>query len=112
MDSELVYRFENHLLDTSRRELWRGQELLAVEPQVFDLLVFLVRNRDRLVSKEDLITSVWEGRIVSESTLASRINAVRRTIGDNGREQRLIRTAARRGFRFIADVNEQTVAKS
>jgi len=102
----LRYRFDNHLLDTDRRELRRGDELLAVEPQVFDLLVFLLRNRDRVISKEELIASVWDGRIVSDSTLASRINAVRRTIGDNGQEQRVIRTAARRGFRFVAEVNE------
>ena len=102
----MLYRFENHVLDTGRRELRRGEELLAVEPQVFDLLVFLLRNRDRMVSKEDLITSVWDGRIVSDSTIASRINAVRRVIGDNGREQRLIRTGSRRGFRFVAQVEE------
>ncbi|TMJ83234.1 MAG: hypothetical protein E6G79_11715 [Alphaproteobacteria bacterium] len=102
----LFYRFEDHVLDTSRRELWRGEELLAVEPQVFDLLVFLISNRDRVVSKEDLINAVWSGRIVSDSTLASRINAVRRAIGDNGREQRLIRTGARRGFRFVAPIEE------
>ena len=104
--AKLLYRFENHVLDTGRRELRRGEELLAVEPQVFDLLVFLLRNRDRMVSKEDLITSVWDGRIVSDSTIASRINAVRRVIGDNGREQRLIRTGSRRGFRFVAQVEE------
>jgi len=102
----LFYRFEDHVLDTSRRELWRGEELLAVEPQVFDLLVFLISNRDPVVSKEDLINAVWSGRIVSDSTLASRINAVRRAIGDNGREQRLIRTGARRGFRFVAPIEE------
>ena len=102
----MFYRFEDHVLDTSRRELWRGEELLAVEPQVSDLLVFLISNRDRVVSKEDLINAVWSGRIVSDSTLASRINAVRRAIGDNGREQRLIRTGARRGFRFVAPIEE------
>jgi TolB-like protein len=112
MGSELLYRFENHVIDTDRRELRRGEELLAVEPQVFDLLVFLVRNRDRIVTKDKLIASVWNGRIVSDSTLASRINAVRRTIGDNGREQRLIRTAARRGFRFVGGAEEtQTSAE-
>src|SRR5690348_16413697 len=101
MSSDLFYRFEDDVLDTSRRELRRGEELLAVEPQVFDLLVFLINNRDRMVSKEDLITSVWNGRIVSDSTLASRINAVRRVIGDNGREQRLVRTLTRKGVRFV-----------
>jgi TolB-like protein/tetratricopeptide (TPR) repeat protein len=108
----LFYRFEDHVLDTNRRELRRGEELLAVEPQVFDLLVFLISNRDRMVSKEDLIAAVWGGRIVSDSTLASRINAVRRTIGDNGREQRLIRTGARRGFRFAAPVEETDIKQT
>jgi DNA-binding winged helix-turn-helix (wHTH) protein len=75
---EMLYRFENYVLDTARRELRRDAALIAVEPQVFDLLVFLVGNRDRVVSKDDLLASVWGGRIVSESTLGSRINAVRR----------------------------------
>jgi TolB-like protein len=82
--------------------------VLAVEPQVFDLLVYLVRNRDRVVSKDDLIASVWEGRIVSESTLTSRINATRTAVGDNGKEQRLIRTVARKGLRFVAAVQESS----
>ena len=77
---------------------------MAVEPQVFDLLVYLVRNRDRVVSKDDLIASVWGGRIVSESTLTSRINAARKAVGDSGEDQKLIRTVARRGLRFVADV--------
>ena len=74
----MLYRFENCVLDTARRELRRDAALTAVEPQVFDLLVFLVGNRDRVVSKDDLLASVWGGRIVSESTLGSRINAARR----------------------------------
>jgi TolB-like protein/cytochrome c-type biogenesis protein CcmH/NrfG len=97
----------DHTLDTGRRELRRGFELVAVEPQVFDLLVYLVRNHDRLVSKDDLIASVWGGRIVSDSTLSSRINAVRKAIGDNGEVQRLIRTVARKGFRFVGTVRLQ-----
>ena len=72
------FLFEGYSLDTDRRELRRGPALLPVEPQVFDLLVFLLENRDRVVSKDDLLASVWGGRIVSESTLASRINAARR----------------------------------
>jgi pimeloyl-ACP methyl ester carboxylesterase/DNA-binding winged helix-turn-helix (wHTH) protein len=98
--------FENHILDAGRRELWRGQDLVALEPQVFDLLVYLVRNRDRVVSKDDLIASVWGGRIVSDSTLTSRINAARKALGDNGKEQWLIRTMARKGFRFVGEVTE------
>ena len=89
---------KNHVLDVDRRELRRGDELIAVEPQVFDLLVFLVQNRDRVVSKDDLIKGVWDGRIVSESTLTSRITAVRKAIGDSGEEQRLIRTCRARVF--------------
>src|SRR5205807_1663479 len=96
--------FENQVLDLDRRELRRGREAIPVEPQVFDLLVYLVQNHDRVVSKDDLIGSVWDGRIVSESTLASRINAARKAVGDNGTEQRLVRTVPRRGFRFVGAV--------
>ena len=101
------FLFADHALDTDTRELRRGSAPIAVEPQVFDLLVYLVQNRDRVVSKDDLIGSVWGGRIVSESTLTSRINAARKAIGDNGDEQKLIRTISRRGFRFIAAVSTQ-----
>jgi len=100
------FLFENHVLDAERRELRRGSELVALEPQVFDLLVYLVQNRDRVVSKDDMIAAVWGGRIVSESTLTSRINAVRKAVGDSGDEQRLIRTSARKGIRFVSAVTE------
>ena len=83
------FLFEDYALDTDRRELRRGSALLPVEPQVFDLLAFLVGNRDRVVSRDDMLASVWGGRIVSESTLASRINAARRAIGDTGEQQQL-----------------------
>jgi DNA-binding winged helix-turn-helix (wHTH) protein/pimeloyl-ACP methyl ester carboxylesterase len=102
----MQFRFENHELDVDRRELRRGSELVEVEPQVFDLLVYLVQNRDRVVSKDDLIGSVWGGRIVSDSTLTSRINAVRKAVGDSGEAQRLIRTIARKGIRFVGDVRD------
>ena len=105
----MLYRFENFALDTDRRELRRDAVLLSLEPQVFDLLLFLIRNRDRLVSKGDLLASVWGGRIVSESTLTSRINALRRVIGDNGQDQRLIRTAIGRGVRFVGAVQEHRI---
>jgi DNA-binding winged helix-turn-helix (wHTH) protein/pimeloyl-ACP methyl ester carboxylesterase len=102
----LYFAFGNQVLDVDRRELRRGSELIAIEPQVFDLLVYLLRNRDRVVSKDDLIAGVWGGRIVSESTLDSRINAVRKAIGDSGEQQKLVRTVARKGIRFVADVRE------
>ena len=100
----MQFLFAEHTLDTDRRELRRGLEPVAVEPQVFDLLVYLIENRDHVVSKDDLIATVWGGRIVSDSTLSSRINAARRAIGDSGEDQKLIRTIARKGLRFVGDV--------
>jgi len=102
----VVFRFGDHVLDIERRELCRGAEPVALEPQVFDLLVYLVRNRGRVVSKDDLIEGVWGGRIVSDSALTTRLNAVRKAVNDSGAEQRLIRTVPRRGVRFVAEVSE------
>src|SRR5262249_7653028 len=102
----MLFLFEDYALDTDRRELCRGSSLLSVEPQVFDLLVFLISNRDRVVCKDDLLASVWDGRNVSESSLASRINAARRAVGDTGEQQRLIRTVLRKGFRFVGAVKQ------
>ena len=102
----MQFFFENHKVDVVRRELSRGAEPVALQPQVFDLLVYLLKNRDRVTSKDDLVANVWGGRIVSDSTLHSRINAVRKAIGDNGREQKFIRTMARKGIRFIGEVTE------
>jgi DNA-binding winged helix-turn-helix (wHTH) protein/pimeloyl-ACP methyl ester carboxylesterase len=100
------FYFENHILDLERRELRRGSDLVALEPQVFDLLTYLMQNRERVVSKDDLIASVWGGRIVSDSTLSTRINAARKALGDSGEAQRLIKTMARKGFRFTGTVTE------
>jgi len=101
---KVEFCFSDHTLDTNRRELRRGRDSIPVEPQVFDLLTYLVRNRNRLVTKDDLLGAVWGGRTVSESTLTSRINAARKAVGDNGVEQKLIRTIARKGFRFVGAV--------
>ena len=101
----MQFLFADHVLDTDRRELRRGAEPIAVEPQVFDLLIYLVENRDRVVSRDDLIASVWGGRIVSDSTLATRINAARKALGDSGVAQKLIRTIARKGLRFVGEVS-------
>ncbi|MEK1932984.1 MAG: winged helix-turn-helix domain-containing protein, partial [Pararhizobium sp.] len=103
----MIYDFEGHSLDVDRRELHSGETLVAVEPQVFDLLTFLICNSDRVVSKDDLISGVWKGRIVSDSTLNSSINAVRQAIGDSGDVQRLIRTIPRKGFRFVGSVRKE-----
>jgi len=102
----LLYSFEDFVLDTEQRELRRGSRLILLQPQVFDVLEHLIANRLRVVSKDDLIEAVWGGRIVSESALATRINAVRTALGDSGVEQRLIKTFPRKGVRFIGAVQE------
>jgi DNA-binding winged helix-turn-helix (wHTH) protein/predicted esterase len=100
----VLFFFKDFAIDTARRELRSRGVLIGVEPQVFDLLVHLIENRDRVVSKDDLIASVWGGRIVSDSTLDSRINAARKAVGDSGGKQELIRTFARKGIRFVGTV--------
>ena len=104
----LLYLFDDFRLDTDRRELRRGAKLVAIEPKVFDLLEFLIRNRARVVSKDDLIEAIWDGRIVSESALSTSINAARSAVGDTGEDQRLIRTLHRKGIRFIGDVRVES----
>jgi TolB-like protein/cytochrome c-type biogenesis protein CcmH/NrfG len=96
--------FGNQVLDVPRRELSYAGEGVSLEPQVFDLLLYFLENRDRVVGKDELFDKVWDGRIVSESTLTSRINAVRKAIKDTGRDQRLLRTIPRKGFRFVGSV--------
>jgi class 3 adenylate cyclase/tetratricopeptide (TPR) repeat protein len=105
--AEMLYFFEDFVLDPDRRELRRGNAVVAVQPQVFDLLEYLITNRDRVVSKDDILQAVWGGRIVSESALTTRINAMRTAVGDNGDQQRLIRTFPRKGIRFVGVVRER-----
>ncbi len=103
----MIISFDDCEIDVERREFRRAQIAVHVEPQVFDLLVYLAQNRDRVVSKDEIFASIWEGRIVSDSTLTSRINAARRAVGDSGRNQKLIRTIPRKGLRFVGDVRTQ-----
>ena len=107
----MTLSFGDYEIDVERRELRRAKAPVHIEPQVFDLLVYLVQNCDRVVSKDDLIASVWGGRIVSDSTLTSRINAARKALGDSGKDQKLIRTIARKGFRFVGAVGAQSDAE-
>ena len=98
----MIYAFEHYSLNTDRREFRRGADAIALEPQVFDILVYLIG-----VSNDELIGAVWNGRIVSESTLSSRISAVRQAVGDSGERQSLIRTFSRKGYRFLGEVREE-----
>lgn len=100
------YLFEQYAFDTDRRELYRGAQLVSVAPQVFDLLAYLIRNRERVVSKDDLINNIWNGRAVSDAALTTRLNVARSVIRDSGEEQRLIKTLQRKGFRFVGAVQE------
>ena len=100
------YLFEDYTFDTERRELHRGADAVSITPQVFDLLDYLIRNRERVVSKDDLISAVWNGRIVSDAALTTRLNAARSAIGDTGEKQHLIKTLPRKGFRFVGAVQE------
>jgi DNA-binding winged helix-turn-helix (wHTH) protein len=100
------FLFEGYALDTDRRELRHGSDLVSLEPQVFDLLAYLIQRRDHVVSKDDLLAAIWHGRSMSESTLTTRINAARRAIGDSGDQQRLIKTLLRKGVRFVGAVRE------
>ena len=104
------FRFENNVLDEDLRELTCDGEAIPLQPQVFDLLLYLVTQRARVVSKDDLISQVWNDRIVSDSALNSRINAARKALGDDGATQRLIKTIPRKGFRFVGEVREEVAA--
>ena len=102
----MIYQFDECALDTERREFRRGGVSVRLEPQVFDLLEFLIRNIDRVVSKDDVLNAVWGGRAVSDAALDTRLSTARAAIGDSGAEQRLIRTIRTKGFRFVGTVRE------
>jgi pimeloyl-ACP methyl ester carboxylesterase/DNA-binding winged helix-turn-helix (wHTH) protein len=99
-----VWRFDDFVLDTGRFELRHADEVIRVEPQVFDVLTHLIANHDRFVTKVELFDSVWGGRFVGEAALTSRIKAARRALGDDGESQRYIRTIRGRGYQFVGTV--------
>ena len=102
-----VHRFGEFWLDTRTYELRRHGAVIPVEPQVFGVLRHLIENHDRVVSKDELIDVIWNGRIVSDATLSSRIRAARRAVHDTGKAQKVIRTVPRRGFRFVAQLDDE-----
>src|SRR5579871_3893318 len=104
----MIYQFGSFELDLARIELRSGGAARHVEPQVFALLALLIENRERLVSKDEIIEKVWDGRVVSDAALSSRIKSARQALGDDGKSQRFIKTIHRKGFRFIADVRVST----
>ncbi len=102
----MLYLFDTYALDADQRKLHRGGTTIPLEPQAFDLLLYLVRNRERVVSRDELFESIWAGRIVSDSALGARLNAVRSAVGESGGSQRRIKTFPRKGVRFIGTVHE------
>lgn len=106
------FLFEDYVLDANRRELCRRGEVVRIEPQAFDLLEYLIQNRGRVVSRDDLIAAVWAGRIVSDSAVTTRINAARSAIDDSGKAQRLIKTVPRKGMRFVGAVLEEEAGEA
>lgn len=106
----LIYRFADCELDTARRCLMRAGQEIAVEPQVFDLLRLLAENPSRLVTKDEILEAVWGGRIVSESAMSARIAAARRAIGDDGKQQKIIRTLHGRGLELVMAVEREAIA--
>ena len=103
----MIYRFGNFELDVAKVELRANGEARPIEPQVFGLLALLVENRERLVSRDEIIEKVWDGRVVSDSAVASRVKSARQALGDDGKAQRYIRTIHGQGFRFVADVRAE-----
>src|SRR3984957_18474103 len=99
----MIYKFGAFELDMATGELRNGDKTFCLEPQVFALLALLIENRERLVSKEEIIDKVWDGRIVSDAAVASRIRSARQALGDDGKSQRFIRTIHSQGYRFVAD---------
>lgn len=100
----MTYRFGDFSLDPQRFELTADGVAVALEPQVFNLILLLLENRERVVTKDEMIDRIWDGRIVSEATLSSRVSAARWAVGDSGAAQSVIKTIPRRGFRFVAAV--------
>jgi len=102
----MIYQSSNFSLDTKSYGLERNGEKHSVEPQVFDLLIYLIEHRNRVVTRDELLDNLWQGRIVTDSALNARLKTARKAVGDNGKRQGIIKTIHRRGYQFIADIAE------
>ena len=100
----MQYQSENFILNTDDYSLTRNGVKHPIEPQVFDLLVYLIDNRNRVVTREELLDQLWNGRIVSDSAINARLKEARKAVGDTGKLQRVIKTFHRRGYQFISEV--------
>ena len=108
----MIYRFNQITLDTAQYRLSQAGNPVAVEPQVFDLLTYLVEHKDRVVTRDELLENLWKGKIVSDSALGARLKAARKAVGDSGSRQQVIKTIHGRGYQFIAEITESKVEKS
>jgi TolB-like protein/Tfp pilus assembly protein PilF len=108
----LIFQFNQISIDTARFRLCLSNDPVSVEPQVFDLLVYLIENRDRVVTRDELLENLWKGKVVTDSTLGARLKDARKAVGDNGNKQEVIKTFHRRGYQFIAEVTEVSTAQS
>ena len=104
----MIYEFDGFELDTQTIELRAQGKSIALQPQVFDLLFLLVENHGRMVSRDEIVEKIWQGRAISETAISSRMKSLRQALGDDGNEQRIIRTIHGRGFRLVAEVTLKT----
>ena len=107
----MQFKFDEFVLDTDRFQLSKCGSEVAAEPQVIELLIYLIQNRDRLVSRTELNDKVWKGRVVTDAALSSRIKLARQILGDDGRKQQYIRTIHKKGFTFVTEVETHSTSK-
>lgn len=108
----MIYHFREHTLDTGRYVLWSGDNEVPVEPQVFDLLVYLIEHRERVVTREELLDKLWSGKVVTDAALSARLKAARKAVGDSGREQKVIKTIHGRGYQFVINIDQRQDTES
>jgi len=104
----MIYHFDDYILDTENYSLTKQNKMVSLEPKVFDVLTYLIKNKDKVHSKDELIDELWEGRVISDAALNTCIRSIRRALNDDAKHQKYIRTFPKRGFQFVADVREES----